>query len=103
VIDQDEQIVKQRLDFVIRAIARQLFSDADKARKDMEAFAAANEQRLYKLFKACADPQTDLRTLVKSRVGLDCCAVRSQAKEDRTSSFAGSSSLTPTSSRPSRP
>jgi hypothetical protein len=71
VIDQDEQIVKQRLDFVIRAIARQLFSDADKARKDMEAFAAANEQRLYKLFKACADPQTDLRTLVKSRVSLD--------------------------------
>ena len=49
-------------------MARSLFNDADKAKKDMEAFAAANEVRLYKLFKSCADPQTDLRTLVKSRV-----------------------------------
>lgn len=46
----------------------QLFVDSDKATKDMEAFAAANEARLYKLFKTCADPQTDLRTLVKARV-----------------------------------
>ncbi len=62
-------MVKARLDFVIKAIAHQLFVDSDKAQKDMEAFAAANDQRLYNLFKTCADPQTDLRTLVKSRVG----------------------------------
>lgn len=67
-IDGDEKMVKARLDYVIGAISSALFVDGDKARKDMEAFAAANEARLYKLFKTCADPQTDLRTLVKSRV-----------------------------------
>lgn len=75
IIDQDEQMIKARLDFVINAIAHQYFTDAEQAKKDMEAFAAANEARLYKLFKACADPQTDLRTLVKSRVRLDSSRV----------------------------
>lgn len=34
----------------------------------MEAFASYNDARLYKLFRSCADPQSDLRTLIKSRV-----------------------------------
>ena len=41
----------------------------DKAKKDLDAFALANDARMYKLFKACVDPQSDLRTIVKSRVG----------------------------------
>jgi sister-chromatid-cohesion protein PDS5 len=75
-----------------------------KAKKDMEAFAAANESRLYKLFKSCVDPESDLRTLVKAKV--------SQLPTDelymlnlmyRMSSFDVSSNLTLTSSRPSLP
>ena len=44
-----------------------LFQEPEKARKDLEAFASANESRLYKLFKTCAEPETDLRTLLKAR------------------------------------
>jgi sister-chromatid-cohesion protein PDS5 len=42
--------------------------DNNKARKDLHAFAAANDPRLYKLLKACIDVQTDLKTLIKSKV-----------------------------------
>ncbi|RXK35355.1 hypothetical protein M231_07377 [Tremella mesenterica] len=66
VVDSAKELVKARLAFVTRAIAS-FFADADKARKDIEAFAAANEARLYKLFKTCADPQTNLRDLIKAR------------------------------------
>jgi sister-chromatid-cohesion protein PDS5 len=45
--------------------------DVEKAKKDMDMFAAINEQRLYRLYKACVDIQTDLQTLVKSRVSLE--------------------------------
>lgn len=44
------------------------FVDIDKARKDMESFAAINEQRLYRLYKVCVDVHSDLQSLVKSRV-----------------------------------
>ncbi|KAK1921574.1 armadillo-type protein [Papiliotrema laurentii] len=67
VIDKDEDMVKQRLAFVINAIAVLLFSDSEKAKRDMEAFAAANDNRLYKLFKTCADPLSDLRSLLKAK------------------------------------
>lgn len=42
--------------------------DVQKASEDLHAFAKANEGRLYKLFKTCIDPQTDLKGLVKSTV-----------------------------------
>ena len=84
VIDKDEDMVKQRLAFVINAIAGTsedveltrlipvlLFSDSEKAKRDMEAFAAANDNRLYKLFKTCADPLSDLRSLLKAKVRHD--------------------------------
>ncbi|ORX33887.1 armadillo-type protein [Kockovaella imperatae] len=67
IIDQDAEEIKSRLAFVIDAMATQLFPDPSKARKDLEQFAAANEARLYKLFKACVDPQSDLKTLTKAR------------------------------------
>lgn len=44
------------------------FVDVEKAKKDMETFAAINEQRLYKLYKVCVDVHSDLQSLVKSRV-----------------------------------
>jgi sister-chromatid-cohesion protein PDS5 len=84
VIDQDEEKVKARLEYVISAIARTSaqglsafrkadeaeahFVDTDKAKKDMNTFAAVNEQKLYRLYRHCVDIQTDLQTLIKSRV-----------------------------------
>jgi hypothetical protein len=46
------------------------FPDAHKAADDLNSFAKANEGRLYKLFKTCIDPQTDLKGLVKATVGI---------------------------------
>lgn len=63
-------LVKQRMHYVFNAIAAMLFGDQDKARKDMETFAAANEPRMYRNFRAIVDPQSDLRTIVKARAEL---------------------------------
>ncbi|KAG2124196.1 armadillo-type protein [Suillus clintonianus] len=65
IIDEDEDVVKQRLNNVIRHISRQ-FGDPQKAAEDLHAFARANENRLYKLLKTCLDTQTDLKGLVKA-------------------------------------
>ena len=48
------------------------FVDPVKAAEDLQSFANLNENRLYKLLKTCLDPQTDLKTLVKSSVCLRC-------------------------------
>ena len=45
-----------------------LFADSEKAKKDMQDFAAVNDNRLYKLLKTCFDPLTDLRSLIKAKV-----------------------------------
>lgn len=47
------------------------FAEPEKAKRDMEAFASANESRLYKLFKTAVEPQTDLRALIKAKVNTD--------------------------------
>ncbi|KAG1858786.1 armadillo-type protein [Suillus subalutaceus] len=65
VIDEDEDVVKQRLNNVIRHISRQ-FGDPQKAAEDLHAFARTNENRSYKLLKTCLDTQTDLKGLVKA-------------------------------------
>ena len=46
---------------------------ADRFRlvEDLHSFAKANENRLYKLLKACMDTQVDLKGLVKSTVRYD--------------------------------
>lgn len=44
------------------------FVDVEKAKKDMETFAAVNDQTLYRLYRSCVEVQSDLRTLVKSKV-----------------------------------
>lgn len=43
--------------------------ESQKVAEDLRAFAKLNEGRLYKLLKTCMDPQTDLKSLVKSTVG----------------------------------
>ncbi|KAF7975521.1 hypothetical protein HWV62_9337 [Athelia sp. TMB] len=68
IIDADEEAVTQRLNNIIRHIAA-LLPDRQKASEDLHSFAKSNEQRLYKLFKTCIDPHTDLKGLVKNMVG----------------------------------
>jgi hypothetical protein len=114
--EKEEKQVKDRLSFVINAIAGEsyrwsiqitpltetghLFVDIDRAKKDMDAFAAANDARLYKLVKACVDPHSDLKTIVKSRVRTSPSCGSINAHSLSTSFCAGSSNPTPTSSTP---
>lgn len=42
--------------------------DPSKAVLDLQEFAEANENRLYRLLRSAMDPQTDLKTLVKINV-----------------------------------
>lgn len=46
------------------------FPDPQRATDDLQTFAKMNEKRLYKLLKTAMDPQTDLKTLVKTTVGV---------------------------------
>ncbi|BEI99615.1 hypothetical protein CcaverHIS631_0406580 [Cutaneotrichosporon cavernicola] len=62
-----DKSVKTRLSYIVEAISRMLFNDHEKARKDLEAFAEANDKKLYKLLRTMADPQSNLRTIIKSR------------------------------------
>lgn len=45
-----------------------MIPDSSKYADDLRSFAKLNENRLYKLLKTCVDPQTDLKTLLKSTV-----------------------------------
>ncbi|KAF8434558.1 cohesin-associated protein Pds5 [Boletus edulis BED1] len=65
VIDENEEIIIQRLNNVVKHLARQ-FPDPVKAAEDLHEFAKANENRLYKLLKTCVDPQSDLKSIVKA-------------------------------------
>lgn len=42
------------------------FPDPQKAAEDLQEFAKANENRLYRLLKTCMDPQSDLKSIVKA-------------------------------------
>lgn len=46
------------------------FTDPQRATDDLQTFAKMNEKRLYKLLRTVMDPQTDLKTLVKTTVSL---------------------------------
>nr|XP_018265446.1 uncharacterized protein I303_01812 [Kwoniella dejecticola CBS 10117]OBR87604.1 hypothetical protein I303_01812 [Kwoniella dejecticola CBS 10117] len=67
VITEGSQDAKPKLDFVIDAIARSYFGDVDKAKRDLTAFAHANESKLFKLYKTCVDIQSSLTSIVKAR------------------------------------
>ncbi|CAE6488948.1 unnamed protein product [Rhizoctonia solani] len=64
-IDKDEEEITKNLNHAIKVVTSQS-TDASKLADDLRAFAKLNESRLYKLLKTCVDPQTDLKTLVKS-------------------------------------
>ncbi|KAG8885366.1 hypothetical protein FRB97_001441 [Tulasnella sp. 331] len=66
VIDENEEEVSRALSRAIDVLSRG-FLDRTKASEDLLSFAKANESRLYKLLGICIDPQSDLRTLVKSQ------------------------------------
>ncbi|KAF9559464.1 hypothetical protein CPC08DRAFT_763333 [Agrocybe pediades] len=65
IIDQDEEVTVKKLNTSIKQLAGS-FPDPVKAAEDFHTFAKLNENRLYKLLKTYMDPQTDLKTLVKS-------------------------------------
>jgi sister-chromatid-cohesion protein PDS5 len=87
IIDENEEAITQRLNAVLQRLSGQssllllpiyftitgytivTFPDTQRAADDLNSFAKANEGRLYKLFKACIDPQTDLKGLIKATVG----------------------------------
>lgn len=66
VIDKHEEEVVRALRRVIQAIAGS-FVDSSKASEDLRAFASMNEVRLYKAFRSCIDPKSDLKVLAKSQ------------------------------------
>ncbi|KDQ08190.1 hypothetical protein BOTBODRAFT_118968 [Botryobasidium botryosum FD-172 SS1] len=66
IIDKDEERITMRLSVVIQQLSH-MFPDPAKVSEDLHSFAKLNEARLYKLLSTCIDPQTDLKTLVKSK------------------------------------
>lgn len=55
------------LNLIIDFLSR-TFPDPKRAKEDLHKFAKMNENRLYKLLKTLMDPQTDLKTLLKTYV-----------------------------------
>ncbi|OXM77000.1 sister chromatid cohesion protein PDS5 [Cryptococcus neoformans Bt63] len=64
--EQSEQI-KGPLNFCINMIARTVYGEPEKAKKDLLSFADINEPRLYKLYKTCVDIASGLSAIVKAR------------------------------------
>ncbi|CBQ68347.1 related to PDS5-precocious dissociation of sister chromatids [Sporisorium reilianum SRZ2] len=64
--DKDSSVVKTAMADRIRRCAT-LFADPERAKTDLHAFAKLNDTRIYRLIRTCFDPQTDLKTAVKSR------------------------------------
>nr|WJN24940.1 cohesin maintenance factor [Moesziomyces parantarcticus] len=64
--DKDSAVVKTAMADRIRRCAA-LFADPERAKTDLHAFAKLNDARIYRLIRTCFDPQSDLKTAVKSR------------------------------------
>ncbi len=64
--DKDSAVVKTAMADRIRRCAG-LFADPERAKTDLHAFAKLNDARIVRLIRTCFDPQTDLKTAVKSR------------------------------------
>ncbi|SNX85250.1 related to PDS5 - precocious dissociation of sister chromatids [Melanopsichium pennsylvanicum] len=63
---KDPNVVKTAMADRIRRCAA-MFPERERAKTDLHAFAKLNDTRIYKLMRTCFDPQTDLKTAVKSR------------------------------------
>ena len=74
------------------------FAEPEKAKKDSQAFADTNDHRLFKLLNACANPESDLRTIIKAKVRpfvllREPCSDRRTSWHDESSSPTRSSSI----------
>ncbi|KAL7420002.1 Sister chromatid cohesion protein pds5 [Cryptotrichosporon argae] len=67
IMEADEKQIKQKLDFITNAVSVTFFGDAEKARRDLMAFANNNDRRLFGLLRRVADPQSELYVIVKAR------------------------------------
>ncbi|QRV81905.1 sister chromatid cohesion protein [Ceratobasidium sp. AG-Ba] len=65
VVDKNEEEIKRHLDAAIMLLTA-MIPESTKQREDLHTFAKLNESRLYKLLRTCMDPQTDLKTLIKT-------------------------------------
>ncbi|KAG9103997.1 hypothetical protein FRC06_006261 [Ceratobasidium sp. 370] len=65
VVDKDEEEITKNLNGAITLLTA-MIPESSKHREDLRAFAKLNESRLYKLLRTCMDPQTDLKTLIKT-------------------------------------
>ncbi|WVQ83257.1 hypothetical protein IAT38_005396 [Cryptococcus sp. DSM 104549] len=66
VMDQNGEHVTQTLHYIVSTIASKL-GEVEKVKKDLMAFANANEPRLYKLYRTCVDISSGLAAIVKAR------------------------------------
>ncbi|KAG8695138.1 hypothetical protein FRC09_009370, partial [Ceratobasidium sp. 395] len=65
VVDKNEEEINKNLNAAITLLTG-MIPESSKQREDLRAFAKLNESRLYKLLRTCMDPQTDLKTLIKT-------------------------------------
>ncbi|KAG9124967.1 hypothetical protein FRC07_009533 [Ceratobasidium sp. 392] len=65
VVDKNEEEITKNLNAAITLLTG-MIPESGKQREDLRAFAKLNESRLYKLLRTCMDPQTDLKTLIKT-------------------------------------
>jgi sister-chromatid-cohesion protein PDS5 len=66
-IDENEAQIKRNLAICIQRVSGMFFTtDKTRASEDLNAFAKANEPRLYALARKAADPAIDLKTLAKT-------------------------------------
>ncbi|KAG8679334.1 hypothetical protein FRC08_017041 [Ceratobasidium sp. 394] len=65
VVDKNEEEITKNLNGAITLLTA-MIPESAKQREDLQAFAKLNESRLYKLLRTCMDPQTDLKTLIKT-------------------------------------
>lgn len=66
VVGDKEAEVLARLKASLRGSVS-IMAEPEKAAADLSAFAKMNDSRIYRLIKACLDPNTDLKTYIKAR------------------------------------
>ncbi|KAG8727483.1 hypothetical protein FRC12_022466, partial [Ceratobasidium sp. 428] len=65
VVDKNEEEINKNLNAAITLLTG-MIPESSKQREDLRTFAKLNDSRLYKLLRTCMDPQTDLKTLIKT-------------------------------------
>ncbi|KAH8918667.1 ARM repeat-containing protein [Atractiella rhizophila] len=68
-IDENEEAITQKLKAIITMLAR-TYPNPTQAAEDLHKFAKLNEQRMYQMLNTLMDVQSDLKTILKTR--LEC-------------------------------